>query len=61
MENITFEEFNNLEFKLYDNNPIIKNPLNSFVIADPSVLTPTYSHDNKFHFLVFICIQAMTE
>lgn len=49
MENITFEEFNNLEFKLYDNNPIIKNPLNSFVIADPSVLTPTCSHDNKFH------------
>ena len=49
MENITFEEFNNLEFKLYDNNPIIKNPLNSFVIADPSVLSPTCSHDNKFH------------
>ena len=49
MENLTFEKFNNLEFKLYDKNPIIKNPLNSFVIADPSVLTPENSHDNKFH------------
>jgi len=49
MENLTFEEFNNLKFKLYDKNPIIKNPLNSFVIADPSVLTPKISHDNKFH------------
>ena len=49
MNNITFEEFNNLEFKLYKSNPIIKNPLNSFVIADPSVLTADISHDNKIH------------
>lgn len=49
MINITFDEFNKLEFNLYDKNPIIKNPLNSFVIADPSVITPDVSHDNKFH------------
>jgi len=49
MINITFDEFNKLEFNLYDKNPIIKNPLNSFVIADPSVITPDDSHDNKFH------------
>ena len=49
MNNITFDEFNKLEFKLFKNNPIIKNPLTSFVIADPSVLTPENSHDNKFH------------
>ncbi len=49
MINITFDEFNKLEFKLYGKNPIIKNPLSSFVIADPSVLTPQNSHDNKFH------------
>lgn len=49
MKNITFEEFNNLEFKLYEKNPVIKNPLNSFVIADPSVLTPDISHDKRFH------------
>lgn len=49
MENITFEDFNNLQFKLYESNPIIKNPWSSFVIADPSVLTPDVSYDNKFH------------
>lgn len=49
MFNITFEEFNNIEFNLYKNNPIIKNPLNSFVIADPSLLTPDVSHDKKWH------------
>ena len=49
MINITFDEFNKLEFKLYGKNPIIKNPLSSFVIADPSVLTPDVSHDGKWH------------
>ena len=49
MFNITFEEFNNIEFGLYKGNPIIKNPLNSFVIADPSVITPDVSHDKKWH------------
>lgn len=49
MINISFEEFNNLKFQLYQKNPIIKNPLNSFVIADPSLLTPDISHDDKFH------------
>ena len=49
MFNITFEEFNNIEFSLYKSNPIIKNPLNSFVVADPSVLTPDVSHDKKWH------------
>jgi len=49
MINLTFNDFNNLEFRLYDKNPIIKNPISSFVIADPSVITPDVSHDNKFH------------
>ncbi len=49
MENLCFNDFNSLEFKLYKANPIIKNPLSSFVIADPSVLTPEFSHDGKFH------------
>ena len=49
MNNLTFEQFNNAEFKLFKGNPIIKNPLNSFVIADPSVLTPDVSHDGKWH------------
>lgn len=49
MTNLTFDEFNSLEFNLYENNPIIKNPYNSFVVADPSVLTPDNSHDGKWH------------
>lgn len=49
MNNFTFEQFNNAEFKLFKGNPIIKNPLNSFVVADPSVLTPDVSHDGKWH------------
>ena len=49
MKNITFEQFNSAVFKLFDGNPVLKNPLNSFVIADPSVLTPDVSHDGKWH------------
>lgn len=49
MNNLTFEQFSNADFKLFKGNPIIKNPLESFVIADPSVLTPDVSHDGKWH------------
>ena len=49
MNNLTFEQFSNADFKLFEGNPILKNPLNSFVIADPSVLTPDVSHDGKWH------------
>ena len=49
MINITFDEFKKLEFKLYGKNPIIKNPAESFVVADPSVLTPDMCHDKKWH------------
>lgn len=49
MLNLTFEQFNSIDFRLYDKNPVIKNPVNSFVIADPCVLTPAGSHDGKWH------------
>jgi hypothetical protein len=49
MKNLTFEQFNKADFTLYEKNPIIKNPAESFVIADPSVLTPEMCHDNKWH------------
>lgn len=49
MMNITFEQLNNAQFRLYESNPVIRNPLSSFVIADPSVLTPDMSHDGKWH------------
>ena len=49
MLNLTFNDINNANFKLYEGNPVIKNPPTSFVIADPSVITPDKSHDGKFH------------
>ncbi len=49
MQNITFEKFNCASFSLYKGNPVIRNPLSSFVIADPSVLTPDISHDKRWH------------
>lgn len=49
MIDLTFEQFNSLEFKLYDGNPIIRNPWNSFVIADPSVVAEDASPDGKIH------------
>lgn len=48
MINLTFKEFCNAQFSLYENNPVIRNPINSFVIADPSVLTPAESHNGKW-------------
>lgn len=49
MIDISFNDFNNAKFELYKNNPIIRNPQSSFVVADPSVLTPDASHDGKWH------------
>lgn len=49
MIELNFETLNNANFTLYKNNPVIHNPVNSFVIADPSVLTPSMSHDGKWH------------
>ena len=49
MKNLTFNDIMKAEFRLYADNPIVRNPLNSFVVADPSVLTPDVSHDGKWH------------
>ena len=49
MNSISFNDFLKLDFKLIDNNPVLKYPWNSFVIADPSVLTPDVAHDGNFH------------
>lgn len=49
MKNLTFDDILNAQFTLYADNPIVRNPLNSFVVADPSVLTPDVSHDGKWH------------
>ena len=49
MERLSINDIMNADFKLYENNPVIKNPPESFVVADPSVLTPETSHDGKWH------------
>ena len=49
MINLSFDEFMSAEFALYENNPVIRNPINSFVVADPSVLTPDLTPDGKWH------------
>lgn len=49
MENLTFEQFDNIVFRLYKNNPVLKYSLPSLVVADPSVLPPDKSTDNKWH------------
>lgn len=48
MNQLTFNDINNAEFTLYKDNPVIKNPPSSFVVADPSVLTPEESHNGKW-------------
>ncbi|MBQ7117827.1 MAG: glycosyl hydrolase family 43 [Clostridia bacterium] len=49
MNKLSLSDIVNAEFSLYESNPVLKNPINSFVIADPSVLTPDVSHDGKWH------------
>lgn len=48
MLNITFEQLKNAEFVLYENNPVLK-PFDSFVVADPSLLTPNEAPDGRWH------------
>ena len=49
MENLSIEQITRAEFKVNENSPVIKPFDGSFVVADPSVLTPEKSHDNKWH------------
>lgn len=48
MDNLTVSQLKNAEFKLYKNNPVIK-PFDSFIVADPSLLTPDKAKDGKWH------------
>lgn len=49
MENLTVNQIINADFKVNKNSPVL-NPFNgSFVVADPSMLTPDNSHDGKWH------------
>ena len=49
MIDLTFNDINNAQFKLYENNPVIRNFGGSFNAADPSVLTLEQSHDGLWH------------
>lgn len=49
MIDITFEQFCGLDFKLYDNNPVIRNFGGSFTAADPTILTPDVTPDGKWY------------
>lgn len=49
MENLTIEQIKNADFRLYKNNPILKPFDGSFIVADPSLLTPDKSVDKKWH------------
>lgn len=49
MENITIEQLRTADFKLYENNPVLKPFNGSFVVADPSLLTPDKAPDHMWH------------
>lgn len=49
MNSLSLKDISEASFSLYENNPIIRNPLPSLVIADPSVLTPEKSHNGKWN------------
>lgn len=49
MENLSINQIVNADFKINRNSPILKPFHGSFVVADPSLLTPDVSHDGKWH------------
>ena len=49
MKNITTQQLLDAEFRISEESPIIKPFDGSFIVADPSLLTPESSHDNKWH------------
>lgn len=49
MIDLTIEQIKNAEFKFYENNPIIRPFDGSFIVADPSLLTPDKAIDHKWH------------
>ena len=49
MKNLTVEQIIQAEFKISGESPVIKPFDGSFIVADPSVLTPDECHDNKWH------------
>ncbi len=48
MEKLTVSQVLGAHFTVSENSPVIK-PFDSIIVADPSVLTPDKSHDNRWH------------
>ncbi len=49
MKNLTVNQIINAQFKVSQNSPVLKPWGGSFVVADPSLLTPDISPDSKWH------------
>lgn len=49
MFNLTFDEFNSIDFKLFEFNPTVRRSGLSFVVADPSILPPDKSPNGKWN------------
>lgn len=49
MKDLSVEQIKNADFRMYQNNPVIKPFDGSFITADPSVLTPDKAPDGKWH------------
>lgn len=49
MEKLTVNQIINADFKVNKSSPVLKPFNGSFVVADPSMLTPDNSHDGKWH------------
>lgn len=49
MKNLTVNQILQADFKVSVESPVIKPFDGSFIVADPSVLIPENSHDNKWH------------
>lgn len=49
MKNLSVNQIINADFRIHESNPVLKPWGGSFVVADPSLLTPETSHDKKWH------------
>ena len=49
MEKLTMKQLLEADFRVNEESPILRPFDGSFVVADPSLLTPDVSHDNKWH------------
>lgn len=49
MKNLTVNQILEAQFRVSDRSPVLKPFDGSFVVADPSLLTPDVSHDGKWH------------